>query len=637
MSLFRLPSRRLLGASFALAALTLSACAEKSAAPDAPVLPEEPTIAPNIKAAAFIFDVDRANGKVRVIAPSSGSVAGLQSGNASLSLRGGNGTQLSILAGDVIELTTENFTASGVGTGGAPAGRVFVSFDVRILNRLNSVRLVRPTFPAPPAGLSASQQVLLFPFAASTVVTQGGTSTTGAGDEVVVEAPSRGNVEAALSGVIDSRDAFDGAPHNFFDDTLGTCAAGNPNCFLYEAYPVIGPNENTAARRVGFVIDPTVNRFRARLLIAANLENAVATFGTISGTVSSPVAGIGALAGVTVNAGAGFSAVTNAQGQYSIANVPTGNRTVSIGSALPAGCSASAVSTTVAADPAATTVNFSLTGCVAPTGSVSGSISSSLGGALAGVGVIITPDGGSAQPTVFTAAGTGAFSAVLPTPLSGSIGGRITGFTNVPGNCVAPAPAPGTLNFTGLANGGSATIAAITFSCAPPPAIYVLTPTIRASTRAGAPANEREIVLNIDLSQNRSENYGAAADSIQGITFEFTFNPATVSPVTALDVDGNAEGGRAFSATQRLETAIFNPATAANQATLAVFSTGGPQQAGASNVGIFRFVAPSGATVNLFLSQAANGVATDLVPFFRGPSPTNALFSSAAPIVVTVP
>ncbi len=41
--------------------------------------------------------------------------------------------------------------------------------------------------------------------------------------------------------------------------------------------------------------------------------------------------------------------------------------------------------------------------------------------------------------------------------------------------------------------------------------------------------------------------------------------------------------------------------------------------------------------MNVFLSQAANGVATDLVPFFRGPSPTNALFSSAAPIVVTVP
>ncbi|MCU0624812.1 MAG: carboxypeptidase-like regulatory domain-containing protein [Gemmatimonadaceae bacterium] len=435
--------------------------------------------------------------------------------------------------------------------------------------------------------------------------------------------------------MIDSRDAFDGAPHNFFDDTLSACAAGNPNCFLYEAYPVIQPNENTAPRRVGFVIDPTVNRFRARLLIAANLENAVATFGTISGTVSS--ATLGPLAGVTVSAGAGFTAVTSATGTYSIPSVPTGNRTVTITSALPAGCSATSQSTTVAADPAATTVNFAVAGCIAPTGTVSGSIASSLGGGLSGVGVIITPDGGSAQPTVFTAATTGAFSATVPAPLSGTAGGRITGFTNVPGNCTAPTPAPGTLAYTGLANGGSATIAAITFVCVPPPAIYPLTPTIRASTRAGAPATEREIVLNIDLTQNRSENYGAAADSIQGITFEFGFTPGVVVPVSSVDGDGNPEGGVVVSPTQRLETAIFNPATAPNQATLAVFSTGGPQQAGAGNVAIFRFNAPAGATVNVWLSQAANGVATDLVPFFRGPSPANALFSAAAPLVVTVP
>ncbi len=636
MSYLRLPGRRLLGTTLALAAIGLAACSDSSEKAILPIVPDEPNIAPNLRAAAFIFDVDRTTGMVRVIAPTGGSVASFAApGGANLALSGGNGRQLSILAGDVIELTTSNYTASGVGTGGAPAGRVFVSFNVQILNRLNSVRLIRPTFPAPPAGLTGTQQVLLFPFAASTVVTSGGTSTTGAGDEIVVEQPSTGAVEAALSGVIDGRDAFDGAPHNFFDDTLGACAVGNPNCFLYEAYPTIQPNENTAPRRVGFVIDPTVNRFRARLLIAANLENAVATFGTISGTVTSAV--LGPLSGVTVSAGTGFTAVTNASGAYSIPSVPTGNRTVSIASALPAGCTVGSQSTTVAADPAPTTVNFAPTGCIAPTGSVSGSISSSLGGGLSGVGVIITPDGGSAQPTVFTAATTGAFSATVPAPLSGTAGGRITGFTNVPGNCTAPTPAPGTLNYTGLGNGGSATIAAITFTCEPPPAIYVFTPTIRASTRTGAPATEREILLNIDLTQNRTENYGAAADSIQGITFEFRFTAGVVAPVTSVDGDGNPEGGVVVSPTQRLETAIFNPATAPNQATLAVFSTGGPQQAGASNVGIFRFNAPAGATVQLFLSQAANGVATDLVPFFRGPNPANVLFSSASPIVVTVP
>ncbi|MCU0624813.1 MAG: hypothetical protein MUF53_13270 [Gemmatimonadaceae bacterium] len=181
MSFLRIPGRKLLGATLALAAIGLAACSDSSEAPITPIVPEEPTIAPNLRAAAFIFDVDRANGKVRVIAPSGGSVASIAGpGGANFSLSGGNGRQLSILAGDVIELTTSNFTASGVGTGGAPAGRVFVSFDVQILNRLNSVRLIRPTFPAPPAGLTGTQQVLLFPFAASTVATTGGTSTTGA-------------------------------------------------------------------------------------------------------------------------------------------------------------------------------------------------------------------------------------------------------------------------------------------------------------------------------------------------------------------------------------------------------------------------------------------------------------------------
>lgn len=589
-------------------ALALGACSDSStsATPD---VPEEPSLPPAVRQAAFVFDVDMRKQSVNVLAPNGASVGSLSLRDGSLRTSGGRGPDLSILAGDVVELTTSNFTASGVGQGGAPAGRVYVSFDVQVLNRLGSVRLIRPTFPAPPAGLAAAQQVLLFPFAASTIVTTGGTGTEGDGTTIVVEQPSRGAVEAAQTDA--SRDGWDGAPHNFFSDSLRACTL-NPNCFLYEAFPVIQPNEQTTGRRVGFVIDPTVNRFRARLLVAADLENAVAQFGTIAGNVSSVALG-GGVSGVTVSAGPGLTAVTSATGDFSIANVPVGNRTVSV-STLPPGCSAAAQPTLVG-NAATSTVNFALLGCTVPAGTVTGQInftgSIPSAATISAITVQITPDGRAALPAVALSA-TGALS-VPSVPTIPNASGRITAISNLPANCTAPTLGAGLLTYTGLTLGGSAAIAPISIACAAPPILYGFTVTLQPSTRAGAPANEFEAVYAIDLSVNRPDNYGAAPDSLAGIQIDLAYDNTRLTPVT---------GTAGRTANSDLDSPTYNPALTASSTRIAFVSLGGLQVGGANIVlGRQRFLrngtagSPSFTVANVTVGSASNSQFFSLVPF----------------------
>src|SRR5262249_58761572 len=110
--------------------------------------------------------------------------------------------------------------------------------------------------------------------------------------------------------------------------------------------------------------------------------------------------------GIQVSAGGAFTGTANAAGAYSIASVNVGPRTVSLVAAtLPAGCSASPQSITVSANTNSV-VNFTLTGCTVPSGSVTGTILQSIGGGastpVANISVTGTPTGVAPLPAVQT-------------------------------------------------------------------------------------------------------------------------------------------------------------------------------------------------------------------------------------------
>ncbi len=89
--------------------------------------------------------------------------------------------------------------------------------------------------------------------------------------------------------------------------------------------------------------------------------------GTVTGTVKRAGAGGTAIAGASVSVTPGGSATTNASGQYTVAAVPVGGGTVSVG-ALPSGCTAPATKPyTIASAGQTVDVSFEVT-CAAPSG-----------------------------------------------------------------------------------------------------------------------------------------------------------------------------------------------------------------------------------------------------------------------------
>jgi hypothetical protein len=431
--------RRAAALTTAATMVAMAACSDKAAAPVDPVLPGNPPIPAQYRGAAFLMDVSALRKTVRITAPNATIAAPL----ANLSLGVHSGPQYSLLGGDVIDLSTSNFQAGAVGA--SVPGKVLITFDLTINNRLSGIRLITPTFPTPPSGVTGVQA---FPFEITVTTTSGGV--TGSGNEVIVQSPRFGAVVPS--------DNWNGNFHNFFNDAA--CAVTDNDCFRYESFGPIEPLGSSSTQQVGFLIDPTVGDFRVKVILAADLENGVApTPGSVSGTVTSPQ--LGNISGATVNVSGGFSGTTAASGAYSISGVATGSRTVSVTN-LPSGCVAPASQNITVATGAASTVNFVVT-CTVPTGSISGTITSSLGGGLVGVGVIATPTGGAATPTVNTTAG-GAYTIANVPALSAT--GAIT-LTNLPSNCTAPAP----LSYSGFTTAGL-TGQNIVVTCTPPPASY---------------------------------------------------------------------------------------------------------------------------------------------------------------------
>lgn len=572
---------RTLGIALVAATSGLAACSSGDSSAASAVLPDNPALTPAIRQAAFVFDVNRNTGRVKITAPNGGAISARLAPNGTLSLDGRPNT--SIVAGDVVDLTTSGFAATGVGTGGCSAGKVCVSFNVQITNKLTGVDLITPTWPTPPAGTTGA---LLFPFSTVTTVTSGGTATGGDGTTIIIEAPSVGSV-------VPNSD-WDNGPWNFFNDSDCNAVApvGAPSdCYRSEDFGTIAAGSTTTGRKVGFELDPTVNQFRVRALVVADLRPGTLALGSVAGQVSSVALG-GPVAGVTVTSG-GRSAVTNASGNYQIDSLTTGPKTVSVSAGLPNGCTATSVSVTIAQN-ATSTANFPLANCIVPSGIVTGQINSSLGGGLSNIGVTVTPNAGGSAVTATTGA-SGAFSASGVSVLS-SNSGRITAFSNVPSNCTAPATGAGLFTYAGLTNGGTQAIAPITFTCtAPPPNTYT------ASWVAGPNANEFYYVASINL---------AGAQVMTGITVDIQYDPTKVTPSATSPLADILNG--------QLDTRTYNPNLTANKVRYILVASNPGAPTGPGNVQLFRIKftrIAAGAMPQISTINIAQGAAPALADF----------------------
>jgi len=274
-----------------------------------------------------------------------------------------------------------------------------------------------------------------------------------------------------------------------------------------------------------------VANFRARLIVAADLQNSgPAPVGTVAGTVTSAAVGPIVGAAIAVTPGVGFTGTTIAGGNYSIANVPTGPKTVAITGGLPAGCTIPASQATTVANGATSTVNFVVT-CPAPTGAVSGTITRTGAGAqsLAGVTATATPAAAGTSPSSGTSTGAASpFNYSLPAVQIGSGAGAGNGavaLSNLPAGCTNP----GAGSYTGLTAGGSATVN-FTVDCIVPPAFYELT-----NSWGAIAGGTVQLTISFDpTTRNDPAINGAAADDFSGIQANFNYGSARLTPTSCV-------------------------------------------------------------------------------------------------------
>lgn len=430
-------------AAAAVFAASLAACDSPSRPATKPVLPLDPEPIAGLRAASFVLDVNTRTGTVKVTPPAAGL-------NANVA-----GPDFSIVGGDVIELTTSNYHAGLLGQN--RPGVVTVTFNVRITNRLGATDLITPTFPTPPAGAAG---IFLFPFEATVIQSTGGVSTDG--NDVIVELPSHGEVVASPD--------WDGAAFNWFNDS--DCLTSDNDCYRYETYPqpLLGGSSSAAAgQMVGFDVDPTVGSFRARLVVAADLQNSSgsAPVGTVQGAVTSAQrADLGAGVQVTVG-GIASGAITYPGGAYSIASIPAGSRTLNV-TGLPADCTPVSVPRTVDVLAGLTITENVTVNCAVPTGTIQGTVTRDFdGAALSNVSLLVDPAGLDAtyNRTAVTS-GAGAYTATgvsIADPPPGS--GTISITAGLPGSCTNP----GALPYSGLTSGGTLTQNIIVACTAPTP------------------------------------------------------------------------------------------------------------------------------------------------------------------------
>ncbi len=494
-------TRRFTTAVATLAALVTAACAgEKS-----PVTPELPGTGPvsTFRPNAFIADVNLRTGQVRITAPNASTAE-----RPSLSLGGIERPALSLLGGEAVRLIPSNYQASAVGA--FTPGRIRVTFDVVIENKLPGIRFITPTWPVSPAA-----GVILFPLEQTVTTTPGGV-TGGDGNDIIVEQPSYGSIVPSIDWN-GTGAAGSGAPYSFFNDADCGLATSN-DCFRWEAYDleVLPAPATSSVRTIGFDIDPTVGQFRARMVVAADLAPAGAVLpGTIAGTVTSPARG--ALSGVTVNVSGGATGTTSATGAYSITTVAPGTRTVTL-STLPAGCTAPAAQTIGVASGSTNTVNFTVD-CTGLPGSIAGVVTRSNDGSPL-AGVTVAASGGGSDVT--DAAGAYSIAGV-------AAGAGTLTVTGAPAECT-PAPEAYT-----LASAGSIT-EDITVTCTAPP-----TPGYQYNTTwVDLGGGQIAVDLRIDMRTfNRADivdvtTSGVTGDPLTGAQLSFTYDASKLTFVEGI-------------------------------------------------------------------------------------------------------
>jgi hypothetical protein len=248
----------------------------------------------------------------------------------------------------------------------------------------------------------------------------------------------------------------------------------------------------------------------------------LSTTGTITGTVASSIGGT--LAGVSVIAVAQLSApgipslaaVSQSNGQYSIANVPIGTGTVLTTGALPTGCTSAGAPYSMPINPGTITVNITLP-CGITTGTIFGSVTSQTGGAIVGASVIVTPSGG--KPLAAVTSGTSggyANDSVPASPPNGTVS-----VSALPAGCTAGAP----VAYSGLTPVGAITVN-ITVSCQE-----------SAATTLGLWVDGQYLLSTTQLTQS---GIVAPADSCPGVGFSVNGGgyPTAVGP-EAFDASGN--------------------------------------------------------------------------------------------------
>ncbi len=543
-------------AGIALAVVVgLTACSSGDNLDPGPNVPENPGSNPSLREASFIFDVNLKAKTVKVTGPSrTVTAADLAVGkspiNASIV-----GPDFSILSNDAITLATSNFFASDPGA--ITPNKIRVYFDVQIQNKLAGINLATPNFPTPPAGQTG---VLLFPYSTNVTTTSGGVGSEG-GNTVVVELPSRGEVQPSVDwngdGAPDNPSfpnapGAGGEPHNFFNDASCTVAPtpGNvSDCFRYENFGTIAAGGLSSSRRVGFDIDASVGEFRARLIVAADLAPASGPVsGSVSGTVTSPERG--PLSGVTVTLqGVATPQITDASGNYSFTSVGVGARTVTL-STLPSGCTTITPSNGQSVNVTgggASTQNYSVT-CTAQTGTINGTITRSGAGAVADLrtttlsidpdavgpaNVLATANGGAAAAATYTA------TVAIGTGL-GAGSGTVT-ITAVPSDCTIPAAG----TYSGLTSGGTQTVNfTVTCTAPPPPAARY----VYKSTWGTPSGGTVDLAISFDPSgfnDPAPELNGAGADAIGGAQALTQLSGTNVARLTAVSAVATANFGSA--------------------------------------------------------------------------------------------
>jgi len=540
------------------AALGLGACSQKSDSPAGPEIPANPDPNPQFTQAAFVFDVNVAKKTVKIGAPTTGLSGAIgTAGN-------GRGTAKDLNAGlqggDVIDITASNFNAGLPGVN-APPGKIRVTFDITLTNKLSGVQLVRPggnsnvPFPTPPS-LTASD-IYAFPYANNVTTTTGGA--TGSQNEVIIVLPNRGAVETSDDWNGDGTPALSGSPWNWFNDT-DCAAAGANDCYRYEAFGApLGPLASSSTQTVGYIIDATVSNFRSLILTAADLQNSgPAITATVQARVSSPQIGVITGATGTIAPG-GFSGVTtNAAApayNLTIANVTAGPaRTLTL-SNLPSGCTAPAGVAVPAISTAGTVSlpDISVT-CSALTGTVNGTINVTLAGglatapSLAGASVTITPTGAGLPPVTISPSAAGAFSSSAVQYVAPSGAGSVS-VTGIPASCTPTSFTGATAaNYAGLTNAAAQTVS-FAITCSPAPSFYQAYSTwspVTAGTNAAGQARQLiTISWRIDMS-TRNDATEAATDRLNTIQFNSSY-PTSRLQILDNDPTSNCAPGRAWT------------------------------------------------------------------------------------------